>query len=76
MVWWANSSCISLTVPRVEGSNPGLSTSFLSRKKNRKTTKGEPERRETRGRAGAARRRRRMGRRSWNGHEKRFGSFE
>ena len=30
MVWWAYSSCkISLTAPRVEGSNPGLSTSFI-----------------------------------------------
>ena len=28
MVWWAYSSCISLTAPRVEGSNPRRSSSF------------------------------------------------
>ena len=29
VVWWAYSSCISLTASRVEGLNPGLSLSFI-----------------------------------------------
>ena len=40
MVWWAYSSCTSLTAPRVEGSNPIFPFSFISRKKNHKSTKG------------------------------------
>ena len=29
VVWWAYSSGISLTAPKIEGSNPGPSTSFI-----------------------------------------------
>ena len=71
-------------VPRVEGSNPGFSLSFIRfpnqsrrsvrHRKKRKCTIWPATKRVAS--AGAANRRRRTARRFRNGHEKRFGSFE
>ena len=78
VVWWAYSSCISLTAPRVEGSNPGRSSFFYfvnvpSANWCEERWVRSPARRK----AGAATiERRKTSRRFWNGiYEKWFGSF-